>query len=401
MSRNSYTITAMFLTLITLLALGSCGRSAGSLHILTDKKEMASVVEVFDASTDNLSVTMRYVEAIDITMIESENPDLVIGDYLSSSDLIDIWEGYDASAPTYPALDQPFITPLSFNLPLIMGEKDSMNTLPDRAVVSPEELREASSAWTIFGDDGVPSRMGFSPTWNPETFVDLLLLRYPESLRIGLENLDEAKLEEVVEEARFWVTEAAGGPENDALFSRRYRYIPDEYLILEGRIRFALTDFDSIARLPDSVSNRLSFRYLTGPRHIPVLAVTSAGIPRSSGNPKSAQLFIDWIVRPEIQTILIDRWERDGIDVFGFLGGLSSISSVNNTIIVDRFPAMKGMIPENHYLDASSLLPNRWFRIKAEVVAPWFEESIATPNSTESLADRYRKWDLSSLDETD
>ncbi|MDF1568763.1 MAG: hypothetical protein P1P77_12160 [Spirochaetaceae bacterium] len=401
MSRNPYTITAMFLTLIILLTLGSCGSGSDSLHILTDKKEMASVVEVFDASTDDLSVTMSYVEAIDITMIESEDPDLVIGDYLSSSDLIDIWEGYDASASTYPALDQPLLTPLSFELPLIMGEKDSMNTLPDRAVVSPEELREAASEWTIIGDDGVPSRVGFSPTWNPATFVDLLLLRYPESLRIGLENLDEAKLDEVVEETRSWVAEATGGPETDDLFNGRYRYIPDEYLILEGRIRFARTDFDSIARMPDSITNRLSFRYLTGPRHIPVLAVTAAGIPENSDNPKAAQRFIDWIVKPETQTTLIDRWEQDGIDIFGFLGGLSAISSVNNTIIVDRFPAMKGMIPENYYLNAPSMLPNRWFRIKAEVLAPWFEESIESPNSTTSLTDSYRKWDLSSLDEAD
>ncbi|MDT8299602.1 MAG: hypothetical protein RQ801_14945 [Spirochaetaceae bacterium] len=153
--------------------------------------------------------------------------------------------------------------------------------------------------------------------------------------------------------------------------------------------------------MPDSITNRLSFRYLTGPRHIPVLAVTAAGIPENSDNPKAAQRFIDWIVKPETQTTLIDRWEQDGIDIFGFLGGLSAISSVNNTIIVDRFPAMKGMIPENYYLNAPSMLPNRWFRIKAEVLAPWFEESIESPNSTTSLTDSYRKWDLSSLDEAD
>ncbi|MDT8299601.1 MAG: hypothetical protein RQ801_14940 [Spirochaetaceae bacterium] len=242
MSRNPYTITAMFLTLIILLTLGSCGSGSDSLHILTDKKEMASVVEVFDASTDDLSVTMSYVEAIDITMIESEDPDLVIGDYLSSSDLIDIWEGYDASASTYPALDQPLLTPLSFELPLIMGEKDSMNTLPDRAVVSPEELREAASEWTIIGDDGVPSRVGFSPTWNPATFVDLLLLRYPESLRIGLENLDEAKLDEVVEETRSWVRKRPAD-------RRPMTFSTDDTAIFPTNISFSKEESDLLVRI--------------------------------------------------------------------------------------------------------------------------------------------------------
>ena len=216
-----------------------------------------------------------------------------------------------------------------------------------------------------------------------------------------MDHIDDASLEMIVEEARSWILEAAGDMESNVLFNSRYRYIPDEYLILEGRILFARTDFTSWASLPDTTAGRLDIRYFSGPRTIPVIAVISAGIPSMAGSPDASSRFIHWLMLPETQSRLMARWERDGISVFGFLGGLSSLPEVNESILIRHYPAMKGMIPEGHYLSVPESLPQRWSNIRDDVIAPWFQSVVSDTGNTSSLSEAYRKWDLSSLAEAE
>ena len=173
----------------------------------------------------------------------------------------------------------------------------------------------------------------------------------------GVENISEADLDEVVEEAASWILESSGGPEPDAQFSEKYRYIPDERLIEEGRILFARTDFASWAAYPDQTRQDLDFRYFRGDRTIPVVNVISAGISRSSSAQKAAESFIDWLSLPETQTALMARWERDNIVVFGFLGGLSAKEEVNRSDMQKLFPVLEGKIPESDFLDSPEEFP--------------------------------------------
>ena len=145
----------------------------------------------------------------------------------------------------------------------------------------------------------------------------------------------------------------------------------------------------------------LDIRYFSGPRTIPVTAVISAGIPSKAGSPDASSRFIYWLMLPETQSRLMARWERDGITVFGFLGGLSSLPEVNESILIRHYPAMKGMIPEGHYLSVPESLPQRWSTIRDDVIAPWFQSVVSDTGNTSSLSEAYRKWDLSSLAEAE
>ena len=394
--------------LLALLTLWSCGDGVETIHILTDRKELASAVEIFDAADDKVIITIRHVPVINTEMIETEKPDLVIGAHLSSPEIVDLLRPTEFEFPVYEALVGPadsrgrsYLTPLSFELPLIMGKETVLSELPDPMVVRPGELREASAPFSAVNDGGRLIRLGFSPNWNPRSFTDLLAVRYPTAFVTGMDHFDNATLAVIVEEARNWILETAGDMKSDTDFNKRYRYVPDEYLILEGRILFARTSFKNWASLPDITANQLNLRYFSGPRTIPVIAVISAGIPSKSGSPDTSSRFIHWLMLPETQSRLMARWERDGITVFGFLGGLSSLPEVNESILIRHYPVIKGMIPEGHYLSVPESLSHRWPRIRDEVIAPWFQSVVSDTGNIMSLSEAYRKWDLSSLAEAE
>ena len=388
-----------YIILSASIFLCSCTGKVTTLRILTDRKELTSAAEIYNSTDENVIVTIHNVSMIDNEVIKNENPDLVIGSFLSSSEIIDLFRPSEAVFPVYETLSGPldskgrhFLTPLSFELPLIMGLKETMSLLPDTMLVQPGELREAAAPYTAENNDGRLIRLGFSPTWSPQFLTDLLALRAPDIFASGMKNSEDTQLTRIVEETQAWISESAGDTAADTAFNNRYRYIPDEYLIIDGRILFARTDFDYWSTLPDTITGALDLRYLSGPRKIPVIKVTSAGIPLKASSPAAASAFIKWLMLPETQSLLMDRWERDGIDVFGFLGGLSSLREVNETYL-------RSMIPEGHYLQVPESRPLRWSRIREEVIIPWFQSALSTSSTEPTLTEAYRKWDLSSLAE--
>lgn len=398
-------VSVLFLIIVNLF---SCANKPVTIHILTDRKELASAVEIFDAAENSITLTIRHVPIIDAGIVEIENPDLIIGSDLNSLEIIDLVRPLETDFPVYQALTGPadskgrkYLIPLAFEMPLIMGKKSVVSDLPDPIIVRPDDLRDAAlSGIKTNGDDRL-THLGFSPDWNLNSYTDLMMIKDPFGLSGGVENMNRETLSQVITETRDWIVESAGSLDADKAFSSRYRYIPDEYLILEGRTLFARTDFDYWASLPDTTTRDLDIRYFSGPRQIPVTSVTYAAVPAKSKSLESSMSFISWLLLPETQSRLLSRWERDGIQVFGVFGGLSSLPEVNNSILIRYFPEMKGKIPEGHYLSVTDMLPHRWSRIRDEVITPWFQKSVFDPDYSESLTEAYGKWDLSSLAEAD
>ena len=400
-----FRVSVLLLIIVTLF---SCSNKPETIHILTDRKELASAVEIFDAADSSTTFTVRYVSIIDADIVKNENPDLIIGSELNSLEIIDLLRPVETNFPVYQALTGPsdskgrkYLIPLSFELPLIMGKKSVISELPDPIVVRPDDLRTAALPGMKTNDEGRITHLGFSPDWNPLTYADLMAMKTPSGLSGGFENVEEEILSQIILETRDWIVDSAGSLDADMAFSSRYRYIPDEYLILEGRTLFARTDFDYWASLPETTTNGLDIRYFSGPRQIPVSSVTYAALTTKSKSFDSSMRFVSWLLHPETQARLLSRWERDGIRVFGIFGGLSSLPEVNNSIIPSYFPEMKDKVPEGHYLSVPALLPHRWSRIRDDVISPWFHNSVFDPDYSGSLAEAYKKWDLSSLAEAE
>ncbi len=397
---------ALFLSSLLLV---SCSPASNTLTILTDRKELASAVEIYSTMEDAPEITLQHIPSIDLAVLKKENPHLVIASYLEAPELLELFRPQRFSPDIYPALTPPqnagkrnLITPLSFGIPLIMGLSSTMDALPDSSCVLPEDLRTAADGFARRSRDGRLQRLGFSPLWNPFFIVDLLAARDITIFEEGWESSVDEKISLPLQEVQEWISESAGSVNEDTAFNTRYRYIPDEYLLLQKRILFARTDFSEWARLPETVSNKLDIRSLKGERHIPVTYIVSAAIPKTNNFPKPAEKFVQWLSMPETQALLMDRWEKDGLPVFGFLGGLSALPEVNEGILTDRFPAAAGKIPENHLLSVPRSIPHRWQRIRDEVLVPWFIRNITDKQAeTESFSEAFRKWDLSSLSETD
>jgi len=376
------------------------------MKLLTDRRELALAVEMYNAENDRISLTLSYTENISAEKIQLEKPDLVVGKSLSSIDVVDLLRQTKNAYPVYGALQGPrdkkgraYLIPLSFELPLIMGKAETMSKLPDPVLVRAEELREASRVFSDSGRDGRLIRLAFSPSWNPDFYLDLLATKNPEPFSTNMEDIDEESIDRTVMDIRDWIIGEAGGIESDIQFSQRYRYIPDEALMLNGRILFARTDFEYWNSLPDAITRELDIRYFGGLRSTPIVSVVRAGIPKRAKSIKAAEDLIGWLMLPNTQSRLIEGWENAGITVFGFLGGLSSLQEVNQTIITLHFPRIK--IPEGHFLLAPQYLPTKWAKARGEVIIPWFETAVTAPQGNHSLLDAYRKWNLSEFSESE
>ena len=179
------------------------------MHILTDKKELAVAIEMFAGDYPGERITLRHVETIDAAVAESESPDLIIGSNLNTPPLLEQFRPMAVSAEVYPVLKgpsdpkgAPLLQPLSFELPLIMGRKDSIARLPDPVIVRPEDLRALAPDYAIRNGRGRLTRMSFSPSWNPAIFTDLLAIRAPGALGKDFDQIDVQGVESVLEETR-------------------------------------------------------------------------------------------------------------------------------------------------------------------------------------------------------
>lgn len=396
------TISALAILSVLTLNLGCSGHR--DMKLLTDRAELALAAEIYNVENDGARITLSYTESISAEKIRFENPDVIIGKNLSSIDVTYLLRRMKHVYPVYETLQdsqegRTHLIPLSFELPLIMGRSETMSKLPDPILVRADELREASRAFSVLSKDGRLLRLAFSPSWNQDFLLDVLATKNPEPFSVDMESIDEESINQTVMDIRDWIIEGAGDIESDIQFSNRYRYIPDEVSVLNGRILFARTDFEYWNSLPDVINRELDIRYFGGKRSIPVVSVVRAGIPKRAKSVRAAEDFIEWLMLPSTQSQLMKSWESAGITVFGFLGGLSSLQEVNQTVMAQHFPRIK--TPESQFFLAPRYLPIRWARTRGEVIIPWLETAIKSPRTELSLLDAYREWDLSVFSETE
>ena len=366
-------------------------------------------MEIYSVEQEEIQITLSHVPFIDAAAVDSHNPDIIIGQDINSTAIAEQLFPINPPAYIYPALSGPpgsgeetFLVPLAFTLPLVMGRQDAVNKLPDPILVRREDILQSGQDFAKRDKQGRLIVLGFSPTWNPSSFVDFLFLETSQlgilfNSPEGMSELDNV-FARVKEDIVDWISTSASSLEAEKVFAERYHYLPDNMLLSANRLQFVRTDFHAWNILPGTATANLDLRYFADDRHIPVPSITWAGLTKKN---KEADSFIQWLLLPETQKLLIDRWEREGLPVFGFLNGLSSIPQVNETVLTARFPDFLNMLPENHYFAVQQYLPDRWQRIRDEVIAPWFTAAIYSPENVETFTQAYNKWDLSALQESE
>lgn len=406
----------------TLLAVGlvaagmmaSCGLLEATVtEMKTDVPQMALYAAAFNATQTRYRINVSYDKDIAEHMDDrSSKPALYIGRYLKSSPARSNFQALDQlfselvinQQAFYPGLlelgsseGRQLLLPVSFNLPLLVFDKDLDQSMSDGFVLNLAELEEKSAALNKSGKTSY-TNMGFSPRWNPD-FLCLVMALFGADFKEGSPlKWNHAGLEAGIDYVRGWSVRTNGSAAKEDEFQFKYLYLPGYRSVEEGRIGYSSMDSSEFFVVPEERRSGLAFRWVAKDGTVMVdEAVIFAGIRRDGKGKQAAEAFLKWFYREDTQRALLDdaRRYRSMESSFGIAGGFSAIKAVNEKLYPLFYPSLLGKMPPEHYLKAPSVVPAAWTDIKRSIILPFLLEATG-PNPpsdiTKALETRIQDW---------
>jgi len=390
------------------LALTGCGLfQRQPLVLVTNRAEVASYVEYFNARRPDLRVVLRYRESPAEALTRNEGADLVAGVGLSGSamargldPLEDLFrygrlrrQDFYAPILTSGAPERrQVLLPLCFSLPAVLFLPYNLREPAPNLAITLDYLRTQGGQFNQSVRGGLV-RLGFSPLWDgefPYLAAELRGARFHEDAGGGL-GWNENGLQEAVTFLRDWVAVTNGGAEAEEAFRVKYMYQPLGRLLDEKRILFYLNASGELLRVLEEQKEEADFRWLAGPEKILVSEdILFVGIPRTSGRKKAAREFLTWLFQPETQKQLLEAGRRQRLGFFGIAGGFSGLKSVNERDFPQYYPRLIGRIPPEELLYAPGPLPAAWSEIKTQVLLPWLRRAATSSGEAADLAGEVR-----------
>jgi ABC-type glycerol-3-phosphate transport system substrate-binding protein len=380
-----------------------------TVRMITDRAEMAAYVDRFNALQSDVRIELAWREAPFQSVLDGVQADLVVGEWLASPSVLDRFDSLsDIVKPGridpswfYAGLlsmgsrdNRTVLIPLSFNLPAMVYYRPDMHAELSSMFMPLDTLQPLSKAFNTLSRSGGYSAMGFSPFWNQD-FLDAAALLFGARFRPGRNGLpawDQDGLAKTVDFAHTWLFDVNGGASADEAFTSRNWVQPWYKLITGKKILFALASFTDYFALPEEKRRDLDFRWLSLGNSIPVMNdVLSAGVLRSSRNKRGAKAFLEWFCNPSIQRTLLDLNQSRRIGVFGVTDGFSSLKSINEKELPQRYPFLLGHIPSENILAFPETLPDNWLAVRDQVIRPWIRKS-ASGTEDRTLEKRLDDW---------
>ena len=424
------------------------GNSSPSwLVIWTDKAEVASCVELFNATHEEIAAYVIYKENLlealsSVTLTDEAYPDVLVGSWLKSSPAVSSGEPYveqealqdekviTASANSFVksikrnfrcldylfakeslredsfyanVLDwgrvegKQYLIPVSFNLPAVIFSKDNESYVEGFSTLSLDQIEECAAAFNRKNSSGSYTAMGFSPFWDDDfLYVAAKLYGADFRTRAGKLLWDEEALTSWAQATQRWSLDLNGGAENEQSFQFKYLYTPGYKQVESGRCLFSYTTSDELFSLTDAQTQGLSFRWICQEDRLPVEdAVTTLAICKRGKNRKSSEVFCTWLFNTQTQKSLLQRAAKMNLDTtsFGIAGGFSSIREVNESFYPAFHRELLGKLPPEDLLELPSQLPSRWESLKRIAVLPYLKEaSQGTEEPARGLADFVADW---------
>jgi hypothetical protein len=408
------------------LSILSCGFSEvfeGATALLwTDRPEFALYVEYFNSSQERYKIECRYYEFLAQRLTETtESPDIVVGHWLKSVSTRSLFkplnrlftQGQVAKAAFYPRLlalgnieNKQYLLPVSFNIPAIVFARANGSLVSNPFTITFEELKTLGTGYNI-AENGVYSRMGFSPGWNDEfLFVTAALFNtsFREADPLAW---DEKALDEAIWFLRDWSQRSNTSIQAEDDFVFKYCYDPPAKLTASGRILFTYMNSMDFFVLPQESRNNLDFRWLAQGDTIPLFEKTVYyGIYKKGKAKKAADAFTQWFFQTETQRLLLEISRNQGIQetLFGISSGFSALRTVTEQIFPQFYPTLLGHTPPDDFLFPPNILPRYWNSLKEQVILPYLRDRIrqtgeAVPRPLERrVNDWYRINDFSSTE---
>jgi ABC-type glycerol-3-phosphate transport system substrate-binding protein len=392
------------------LASCSAGRS-GAAVVWTDEPELAIAVELFNARGDQ-AVRLAYKDELSAALLSAEGsgrsaPAMAVGRCLDGAELRDRLASVDPVLRKLPERDGIYpellagglvdgrrvLLPLSFNMPAIIFTKDAA-IAGDGFTLSLEDLAAPAAAFRKAGEG---ARMGFSPRWDPRFFMAALDAggaRFRASSRkAGLEGRpglawDAEGLGSALAELDAWTSRVNGSAALEDDFRFRHLFSTAPRWLKDGRALFAYMDSSDMFLAGEESRGDIDFRWFSSKGKIPFSdGALHAGLVKGAGGSRTAAAFLRWLLTPEAQRAVLERSRAAGVSrySFGFLGGFSSIRSVNDGLLPGFYPALVGHAPPADRLIPPAQKPSSWPKLRDSAIAPWALEASAGPAKRTAL----------------
>lgn len=413
-------LCAFLAGLLALVSLASCGVLSPSPGVIwTDAPEFALYGELFNAGQRRYKVEVHwYPNLVDALGQTSKDPDLVVGSYLKSQAARGRFQSLDYlfgeltvnQAAFYPSLlvqgdsgGRQILLPVSFDLPAIIFTQGGKANGAKKFLLGLDDLSAEAKAWNQGGGgaaSSTPSRMGFSPRWNPD-----FLVTSAHALGAGFRegkplSWSEAGLDAAVEKLRAWTVSANASSVLEDDFQFKYLYTPAYKYVAEGRALFSYMRASALFLVPEEKRAELDYRWYAEGGYVPIAEDSVyAGIPRKARNKSAAEAFLKWFYKDENQKAMLEtaRKTRAIEGSFGIAGGFSAVRTVTERTFPLYYQGLVGHLPPAESLAQPAALPGNWPEIDAKVLSPWLLETTArTPGSEgrpgDELALRLAAW---------
>ncbi len=374
----------------------------------TDNPELISYIEMFNSEHDMIKVETVYKQNPSRELMKTKKyPDIVIGSYLNSPQVIDNFSRlnrlfgknridkssfYKSLLPRGAKSGRQLLLPLSFNLPALMFRRGDVSYNISNFVVTTANIEEISKT---FNGNSSKGSLAFSPRWNSDMLYYSAVMNKADFRRNDSKKLswNMEGIEKSLEQSRAFIRNINGGITRDRLFEEKHLYKPAENLIAEQRIFFAYTDLRDFYAIGQQKRNGLNFRWLANEDKIPVCDdVIYAGIPKHAANRKGAQIFFLWFFDHKKQEAIMESVKTKRIRTFGLCSGFSSIRTVNEQVFPKYYPLLVGHIPPQEILSFPAPLPVEWEQVKNEVIKKWFYKEAGNDKTLTPLESVINDW---------
>lgn len=382
-------------------------------ELLTDVPQMAIYASMFNLSQSRFKINVTFDKNTADTLTKNgPKPGLVIAKFIKNT----------KSRSTFQALDQLFseliinqsafysnlldlgssdgrqlLLPVSFNLPMIIFNKELEPSISDSFVIDISELEKLGTSFNKPSKSGFTA-MGFGPRWSSEFLFyisELMDAGFKEGTPIKWNN---NALDNSISYIRSWSDRSNSSIAKEEEFQFKYLYLPAYKSVEEKRIAFAFMSSPGFFTLAEEHRTDLSFRWLSKGMKIPVdEEIVFAGICRKGRGRQAAEAFLTWFYSEDTQKAILEdaRRYRSMETFFGIAGGFSAIKAVNEKLFPVYYPSLLGKLPPTTFLKIPNALPSRWADIKKDIILPFLlDATSSTPpaNLNSLLEERIQIW---------
>ncbi len=384
--------------------------------IWTDNEELASYVELFNATHDAKAVIIYKKEVLRALppAKDEQIPDLVIASELKTEDVRKIFSPvefifgehklnksifYSKLLEYGTSKGTQYLIPVSFNLPTMVFNKNNASFITDDHIIMLEDIKNASANFTAKNDSGtIYLTMGYAPSWDENFIYNITKLKgasYRESENVF--SYDENAINQVIQYCKNWTVQNNESTDTEQNFQFKYLYMHKFNQLSTDKCLFAYMPSNEFFTQNQNESASISFRWLSDGDCVMVEDnIVSLGMYKKSKNPQKAKMFMQWFFSKDTQKLLMERMKKMNLTTpqFGIVGGFSSIKEVNDTVFPIYYRELLENLPVESYLSVPGALPSRWETIKSRIIIPYLIESIDTQNNKEikSLEQRIDNW---------